>query len=250
MDAPTKIAVAGATGRVGRHLVDVLEERGFEVVPMARAVGVDVITGTGLEAALSGVDAIVDAATGPSPDEREATEFFTTATRNLQEAGARAGVQQVLVLSIIGTDRFGSGYGAAKLAHEQAMLAGRVPARILRAAQFHEFVAQLVDWGTQGDIAYVPDVLTQLVSARAVAEVAANLVGRDGPTYVEVAGPRVERLLDAATLLVDRRGHPLKVEGPSGPNPYSELDDERALLPGPNAVLAGPTFERWLDAQR
>ena len=36
------------------------------------------------------------------------------------------------------------------------MLAGPVPVRILRAAQFHEFVGQLLDWGTQGDVAYAP----------------------------------------------------------------------------------------------
>ena len=29
-----KIAVAGATGRVGGHVVDVLEERGHDVVPI------------------------------------------------------------------------------------------------------------------------------------------------------------------------------------------------------------------------
>ncbi len=69
----TKIAVTGATGRLGRHVVDILEGQGHEVVPIARSKGVDVITGEGLAEALDGVDAIVDAATGPSPDEQEAT---------------------------------------------------------------------------------------------------------------------------------------------------------------------------------
>lgn len=41
MEATRKIAVAGATGRVGHHLVDVLQERGYEVVPIARAHGVE-----------------------------------------------------------------------------------------------------------------------------------------------------------------------------------------------------------------
>ena len=36
MGAPQKIAVAGATGRVGRHVVDVLEEHGHEAVAMSR----------------------------------------------------------------------------------------------------------------------------------------------------------------------------------------------------------------------
>ena len=55
-----KIAVAGATGRVGRHTADVLEERGHEVVRMSRTTGVDVISGEGLEDALLGVQSIVD----------------------------------------------------------------------------------------------------------------------------------------------------------------------------------------------
>src|SRR6266404_4321822 len=54
-----------ATGRVGRHVVAVATERGYDVVPMSRSQGVDVITGTGLAAALAGVDCVIDTATGP-----------------------------------------------------------------------------------------------------------------------------------------------------------------------------------------
>ena len=89
MQQSTKIAVAGATGRAGRHVVDILESRGYDVVPISRSHGVDVITGEGLDEALTGVHTIIDLATGPSPDQQAATEFFTTATRNLQEAGER-----------------------------------------------------------------------------------------------------------------------------------------------------------------
>ena len=160
MQAPKKIAVAGATGRVGHHIVDVLEARGHDVVPMSRSQGVDVITGTGLAAALADVECVIDAATGPSPDQDAATEFFTTAARNLHDAGQRAGVQRMVAVSIIGTDRFTAGYGAAKLAHERAMLSGPIPARVLRAAQFHEFVTLLVEWGTQGEVSHVPKMRT------------------------------------------------------------------------------------------
>ena len=139
-----RIAVAGATGRVGRHVVDVLGAEGHEVVAMSRSSGVDVITGEGLVDALSGVECVIDAASGPSPEEQAATEFFTAAARNLQEEGERAGVQRMVVVSIIGCDRFSAGYMAAKVAHEQAMRSGSIPMRILRAAQFHEFVARLV----------------------------------------------------------------------------------------------------------
>src|ERR687896_1106764 len=139
-----KIAVTGATGRVGSHLVEILEGRGHDVVSIARSYGVDVITGEGLDEALTGVETIIDVATGPSPEQQAATEFFTTAARNLQEAGERAGVRRLVVVSIIGIDDFTGGYNAAKVAHEQAAMAGPLPARLLRAAQFHEFVEELM----------------------------------------------------------------------------------------------------------
>src|SRR5919201_164128 len=109
----SRIAVAGATGRVGRYAVEALEADGHDAVRMSRSSGVDVVTGQGLAEALEGVGVIVDTATGPSPEEQAATEFFTTAAHNLQAAGAKAGVQRIVVVSIIGTDRFGGGYGAA-----------------------------------------------------------------------------------------------------------------------------------------
>ena len=129
-----KIAVAGATGRLGRHVVGVLGAAGHEVVPISRSAGVDVITGDGLADALTGADAIIDVTAGPSSEQRAATEFFTTAAQNLQQAGERAGVARYVVVSIVGIEKSAGGYGSAKLAHEQAVLAGPVPARILRVA--------------------------------------------------------------------------------------------------------------------
>jgi uncharacterized protein YbjT (DUF2867 family) len=244
-----KIAVAGATGRLGRHVVDVLEERGYEVVPVSRTSGVDVITGDGLDAALAGVDVIVDVATGPSPDQEEATAFFTTSARNLHEAGRRAGVARMLVVSIVGTDRYAGGYGAAKIAHEQAALAGPIPTRILRSTQFHEFVEQLLAWGTQGEVAYVQRMRTQPIAARAVAETLADMVVEpDGPEVTDVAGPREESMVDLAGILALRRGLAVKVEGVSGDDADSRLAEDGGLLPGPGATLAGPTFEQWLDS--
>ena len=108
-----RIAVLGATGRVGSHIADVLRERGHEVVPMSRATGVDVTTGAGLDELLAGVQVIVDAATSPSPDEQEATAFFTASARNVQDAAARAGVERIVLISIVNTDRNTGGYGAA-----------------------------------------------------------------------------------------------------------------------------------------
>jgi uncharacterized protein YbjT (DUF2867 family) len=256
MEARRKIAVAGATGRVGRHVVDVLEAGGHDVVAMSRSSGVDVITGDGLTEALAGVECVVDVATGPSPEQEAATAFFTTAARNLHEIGERAGVRRIVVVSIIGCDRFTGGYGAAKVAHEHAMLSGPIPVRILRAAQFHEFVAQLVEWGRQGEVSHVPRMRTQLVAAGTVAHALADLATRpesapasSGARILEIAGPREESLVDMATLLAARRGDPVRIEGVSDPaDPDRDLYETGALLPGPDATLAGPTFEEWLDS--
>jgi uncharacterized protein YbjT (DUF2867 family) len=253
MEARKRIAVAGATGRVGRHVVDLLEARGHDVVSMSRSTGVDVVTGEGLADALTGVEVVVDAATGSSPDKDEATAFFTASARNLQEAGGRAGVQRMVVVSIIGVDRFSGGYQAAKMAHERAMLAGPVPTRILRAAQFHEFVEELMTWGRQDDVSYLPRMRTQLVAARTVAQALATLAtgaeSESSGEILEIAGPRAENLVEMASLLAARRGDPARVEEVGVPSdPDGELLANGALLPGPNAVLAGPTFEEWLDS--
>jgi uncharacterized protein YbjT (DUF2867 family) len=249
MDAQRKIAVAGATGRVGRHVVDVLHDQGHDVVPISRSSGVDVVTGEGLAEALEGVDVIVDAATGPSPDETEATAFFTSSARNLQTVGARAGVGRIVMVSIVGCDRFGGGYGAAKVLHERLTLAGPIPAVVLRATQFHEFVAQLLDWGRQGDVAYVPKARMQLVAARTVAEAIAELIDDDAaPGHVhELGGPREESLSAAATLLARRTGDAVRIEAVSDPV-MGRVFESGELLPGPGAALAGPTFAEWLEA--
>jgi uncharacterized protein YbjT (DUF2867 family) len=253
MATEKKIAIAGATGRLGHHAVEVLRERGHEVVPISRSNGVDVVSGEGLGEALDGVDLIIDAATGPSPDEREATDFFVSAAGNLQRVGAERGVEEILAVSIIGIEHFRGGYYGAKVAQERAHLDGPVPVRILRSSQFHEFVAELVKWGTQGDTAYLGAMRSQLVGARTVAEALADLVdgavgAPRGNPVSEIAGPREESLVEAAKLLVASRGEQLRIEAGDAPDDPEGLWAAGALLPGPIAKLAGPTFEQWLAA--
>lgn len=205
-----KAVVAGATGRLGRHVVDVLTERGHRVVPVSRATGVDIVTGEGLAEALTG-----------------------------------AGV-------IIGVDKATAGFLAAKKAHEEFLRSGPIPVRILRAAQFHEFVGQLLDW-RQGDVAYIPALPSQLVACRTVAEELVGLALDPGSHALEtpipeIAGPRNEVLAEAARLLGTRRG--VQVVGVDGSGmPDAEIAADGGFLPGPHAKLAGPTFEEWLGSQ-
>jgi uncharacterized protein YbjT (DUF2867 family) len=259
MNPGTRIAVAGATGRLGRHLVDVLGERGYEVVRISRTDGVDVVTGEGLAEALAGVDTVIDAAAYPSNEQEPATDFFVASARNLQELGAQAGVRQLVVVSIIGIDRFTAGFLAAKKVHEHEVVKGQIPVRLLRAAQFHEFVEPLLSWMPQGNgVKHVPNMRTQLVAARTVADALVELAtdasaapaATDGRPIPEVAGPRAETLAGIATLVAERHGEAVRIEGVTDPeDPDGEAYASGGLLPGPQATLAGPTFEEWLDGE-
>jgi uncharacterized protein YbjT (DUF2867 family) len=250
-----RIAVTGATGRVGAPLVEILASRGHDVVPIARSKGVDVVTGEGLDEALVGVETIIDAATGPSPDQESATAFFTASARNLQRAGAAAGAKRIVVVSIIGIDKFHSGYNAAKTAQEQTLLEGPLPVRIVRAAQFHEFVEPLVGWTIQDGVAHVPEMRTQLVAAPVVAEALADAAEEpeiENGRITEVAGPQAERLADVAAALLASRGESIEVREQRGGllaqpgDPDADAYAEGAALPNPGAKLAGPSFEEWL----
>ncbi len=256
MQDRTRIAVVGATGRLGRHVVDVLNGA-HEVVPISRSLGVDVFTGDGLAEALAGVQTVIDVSTFPTPDQVAATEFFTTAARNLHEVGERVGVRRLVGVSIVSTDRYVTGYSVAKVAHEKELLAGPVPVTVLRATQFFEFVEQLLVWTRRGDVAYLPKMRCQPVAARAVAIALAGLATEaTGPDSTdpagplpEIAGPRVEELADLARQWAAHRGDQIRVEEVTDPaDPDRVLEANGGLLPGPHATIAGPTFTEWLEA--
>jgi hypothetical protein len=128
-----------------------------------------------------------------------------------------------------------------------------IPVRILRAAQFHELVGQMVDWGRNGDVSYVREMRSQLIAARTVAEALVDLATASertlaNTTIPEIAGPREESMVDAARQLAAARRDNVRVEGVTDP---ADRDDDLyvsgALLPSPRATLAGPTFEEWLQ---
>ena len=108
----------------------------------------------------------------------------------------------------------------------------------------------MLEWGTRGDVATVPEMRTQIVSARTVAEVIADAASSaaEAAGIIEVAGPREENLMELARMLVAHRGTPVTVQSVRDPaDPDGELQADGGLLPGPGARLAGPAFAEWLD---
>lgn len=249
-----RVAVLGGTGVVGRYAVQSLVEAGHAVETVSRSSGVDVYSGAGLDDALTGVEVVVDTLNTTAQRRGVAEDFFVTTSRRLQAAAAAAGVKHVVLLSIIGIDRVrGFAYYDAKLAQERTAIAGVVATTVLRAAQFHEFPAQLLARLRLGPFAVVPHIRSQPVAARTVGDHLARLsTERPGGT-VELAGPQVHDIADLARQFVAHRGAHLRIVAVTPPGKASHDMRDGALLATPATVLAGPTFEDWLhsdDAQR
>lgn len=242
----TRIAVAGGTGAVGRHVVEAVRAAGREPVVLARSTGIDLVTGAGLDDALSGVDAVVDVSNAVTQRRRVAVEFFTTATSHLLVAASRAGVRHHVVLSIVGVDRVDTGYYAGKLAQERLALAGTVPVSVLRSTQFHEFVPQVLA-AVPGPVAVVPSMRTQPVAAREVGAALVELAR--GPALgraPDIAGPEEHSLPDLARRFLRARGQRRLVVPLRGPVAASRAAAGGALLPTGPGPRGRQTFDEWL----
>lgn len=246
---PMRIAVAGATGVVGRHVVDVARERGHEVVPLARSVGVDLTTGDGLVERLDGVDAVVDVTSVPTQDREESEAFFGAVTRSLLDAERKVGVGHHVALSIVGVDDVPSGYYAGKRLQERLLREGGhgQPWSVLRATQFHEFAEQVLHFVRVGPVSVVPMMTSEPVAAREVAEALVDVV-EAGPSgrVADLAGPerllmhRLARRVSKARGL-GRRVLPVPVPGAAGRGMR-----DGSLCSGDGSRRGRTTFDAWL----
>ncbi|MGJ6963760.1 SDR family oxidoreductase [Streptosporangium sp. G11] len=241
-----RVAVAGGTGLVGRYVVDELAAAGQEPVVLARSRGVDLVTGAGLDAAMAGVEAVVDVSNVTTTSGRKALSFFDSVGRNLLNAGERTGVKHHVALSIVGVDRVGSGYYQGKIHQEEVVRGGRTPWTVLRATQFHEFAQQVLD-RVPKPLAVVPRMRTQPIAAREVARHLAGLVLSPAQGMApELAGPRVEQLADMVRRLLRARHQrrlllPVKLPGATGVAMTG--DGQLPTGPGPRG---SQTFDEWL----
>jgi hypothetical protein len=105
-------------------------------------------------------------------------------------------------------------------------------------------------WGRNGDVSYVPETCVQPIASASVSEVLVDMALANGglPAMSEVAGPRVEQLLDMAVQVAARHHEPPRVEGRRDTSPGGAAIHAGALLAGPQTRLLGPTFQEWFDA--
>jgi uncharacterized protein YbjT (DUF2867 family) len=243
-----RIVVAGGTGTVGRHVGRIAEQRGHDVVPLSRGSGHDLVSGAGLDEALSGASAVIDVANIVSLSAKRSVAFFSAVTRNLLAAEARTGVGHHVALSIVGIDAIDVGYFAGKLAQERMLATGGVPYSLLRATQFHGFAGQVVPRGRLGPLVMVPAAPIRPV---AEFEVAAALVSavEAGPQgrLPDLAGPRDEQLVDMVRRLLRAEGSRLRPVEVSLPGAYWRGTGSGALRGGADAARGAITFDEWLN---
>jgi uncharacterized protein YbjT (DUF2867 family) len=242
-----KIAVIGASGRIGRKLVLKLRQDGHQVVEAAPTFGVNAVTGQGLAAALQGAEVVVDVSNSPSLDGEAAIRFFETAGRNLVAACEAAGVQHRVALSIVGTDRLqASAYFRAKKIQEDLLKASSIPFTILRSTQFFEFIAGVVQTGGYDDVKVSP-ARAQPIAVMNVAEtLAAIATAAPLNRTVEVAGPERFKLDDLTTEVLTAYEDQRRVVTDAQAPYFGAILDEHCLLPGEDASIAELCFEDWL----
>ncbi|ACT03697.1 SDR family oxidoreductase [Paenibacillus sp. JDR-2] len=186
-----KIVVIGGSGLIGKKVVSNLRDQGHEVVAASPSLGVNTITGEGLEEALSGAQVVVDVSNAPSWEDQAVMDFFDKSTRNLLAAEANAGVSHHVALSVVGTERLlQSGYFRAKKNQEELIENANIPYTIVRATQFFEFVGGIADVATEGESVRLPSALMQPIFSKDVANAVADFTLKPPANgIVDVAGP-------------------------------------------------------------
>jgi uncharacterized protein YbjT (DUF2867 family) len=195
------VLVTGATGTLGRAVIHALLGGGHTARALSRRAqvalpaGAELITGdltesANLTQAVIGVEAIIHCATDP----QHAQIVDVEGTRQLLEA-ARERAPHLIYPSIVGIDYSAYPYYQAKLAAERLIEQGPLPWSILRATQFHDFVAGLLQsFGAakSAEIVIPGGMRFQSVEVREVAAQLVTLVER-GPIgrYADMGGPEV-----------------------------------------------------------
>ena len=244
-----RIAVLGATGRIGRYAASTLKRSGHETVPISRSMGVDAYTGAGLDEALAGVDVVVDVCNTRSQDEAQIVDFFGTVTGNLLAAEDRVGVGHHVLLSIVGIDHDQHvPHYAGKREQERRVMAGPIPWSVVRSTQFHDFAAMVAGWTLQDGTATIAPVLVQPIAQREVGEMLAEVAtGAPLGRPIDIAGPDTQDLVDMARRTFAARGEQVRLV-PTWRGLFDMSMAGEVLLPGEGARLGRVTFDDWLVA--
>jgi len=158
----------------------------------------DLTTGAGLTESVADIEAIVHLAS----DSRNARAVDVEGTQRLLEVARAARVKHLLYCSIVGIDRIPFRYYECKLEAERLIAESGVPFSILRATQFHSFVALLLNEASRYPF-IMPIPSGFFVQSVAIEEVAVRLCRAvdEGPNGMlrDFGGPEVLPVEEVAT---------------------------------------------------
>lgn len=243
-----KIVVFGGSGLIGKKLVSNLRNLGHEVSAASPSLGVNSVTGEGLEEAIKGAQIVVDVTNSPSFEDEAVMEFFDTSTRNILAAETKAGVSHHVALSVVGTDlMLASGYFRAKMRQESLIQDSRIPYTIVRATQFFEFAGGIAYTATENDTVRLPSSPVQPIAAADVAAALADFVlAPPANGIVDLAGPEQMELDEFVRRFLTASQDPRKVvtDNEAG---YFGLKEPK-LVPLSEFRIAPTRFADWLKA--
>jgi len=241
-----KIAVVGGTGMLGRRVSAELRRRGHEVRVLSRRSlehPVNLVTGEGLNAALEGCDTLVDASNASA----NAKNVLIDGTKKLLAASKQAGISHHLCVSIVGCERIPMGYFGFKAEQELIVERSDVPWTIVRATQFHDYIAVMFEQASRWKVLPLLKIPIQTVAVDEVAHTIADTVEAT-PRHgrLEVAGPEISDARAVARTWRSVSGHrviglPIPLPGLLG----RELRSGAATAEQPQ-VRGQITFESWL----
>jgi len=242
-----KIAVLGGTGLIGSKVVNNLTAGGHEAVPCSPSTGVDIITGKGLEEALSGADVVVNLTNSPTFDDAS-TAFFQTSMDNLLAAAGKGGVRHAVILSIVGAELVPElDYYRAKVLQEDILKAGPIPYSIVRATQFMEFMDAVLSWTTDGDTVRLPATPIQPIAARDVADAVTEVaVGAPLNGTRDIGGPDVFTLDELGRVTLDARSDSRTVVLDDTAGMFAAIRGDALTTKG-DARLAPTHYTEWLS---
>ena len=207
-----ELLVTGATGTLGRRMVDAAVASGHRVRALSRSdhtgpAGVtwhrgNLVTGVGIGGAVTGVDVIVHCATQPTGSKD------VTAIKHLIAAARAAAVANIVYVSIVGIDRIPLPYYRTKLRVEQELAASGLGHTVLRVTQFHDLIERTfsvqrfspVLWALRG-VRFQP-IDTRDVAIRLLELAGAGAAGR----APDIGGPAVYQHTELGQMYRATRG--------------------------------------------
>ncbi|MGW2564170.1 SDR family oxidoreductase [Streptomyces sp. NPDC001514] len=242
-----KFTVLGGTGLIGTQVVELLRAAGNDVVPASLSTGVDVISGKGLDQALSGADVLINLTNSPVFDE-SSIDFFETSMNNIVVAAEAAGVRHHVILSIVGVDHVPQlDYYRAKVAQENVLENAPTPYSIVRATQFFEFVEAIMSWTTEGDTVRLPSTPVQPMASADVAAAVARAASNTPLQGIRnVAGPEIFPLDELGRVTLAARPDGRRVVTDDQAGMFAVVTGDVLTAPE-DADLAPTLYRDWLQ---